>query len=281
MDTTLLSEIFLDPEFNCRGSIDATSVLDLVNSIEKMGLMQPIVIQPYLDKAGKKYRIIAGHRRYTAFLVLGRTEIPAVIRKDVNEVDALVLNLSENVDRKPLVISEEAYTIKLLRDRKLTRQQIADKTGKTVSWIQLRMDLMLLPEDVIKEFDAGILSQDMIQQLKKFKDDPDELYNRVRKYKEAKERGEKIFVGKAQNKPSTLQKKRQSRDLEAMLAYLMHHFKEGNIVTRILAWSCGNIPDIELYQELREFADLNKLECTLVVPEPNDASPYLEFIGKL
>src|SRR4051812_9291295 len=72
-----LTEIYADEDFNCRGIIDPTSVVELAHDIkqkekelgEGKGLISPIIVQPWLKKAGKKWRIVAGYRRFKAHVL--------------------------------------------------------------------------------------------------------------------------------------------------------------------------------------------------------------------
>src|SRR5215831_9926890 len=91
-------EIFADENFNCRGTIAPFDVIDLAKSIEKNGLLQPIVVQPYVNHPPHKYRIIVGHRRHRAYEVQGWKEIPAIIKEGLTDVQLRILNLQENLE---------------------------------------------------------------------------------------------------------------------------------------------------------------------------------------
>src|SRR5690348_11843059 len=84
-----MNEIFADDEFNCRGVIDPMTVIDLANDIrdkektrgEGMGLIEPITLQPWSKEPGKKYRIVAGYRRFKAHEINKAEFIRALIRE--------------------------------------------------------------------------------------------------------------------------------------------------------------------------------------------------------
>ena len=118
----LMSEIFSDDEFNCRGRIIPLDVLDLAKSIKETKLQQPIAVQPFKHPTNPniKYRIIAGHRRFMAFVVNKSTTIPAIIRDGLSELDARLLNLTENLKRQDLNMLQEAS----LKKADLTRNII-------------------------------------------------------------------------------------------------------------------------------------------------------------
>ncbi len=73
-----LNDILADPSFNCRGIIAPIDVVELAKDIEQHKLQNPIIVQNIDPKnnIGKDFRIVAGHRRYSAFKVLKKETIP-------------------------------------------------------------------------------------------------------------------------------------------------------------------------------------------------------------
>lgn len=77
----------------------------LMRSIEKDGLMNPILVTPREDR----YLLLAGRRRLNAFKLLGRTAIMAVVKHDIkDEGDIRRLTFVENHIRKDLTQEEKA-----------------------------------------------------------------------------------------------------------------------------------------------------------------------------
>ena len=110
-----LNRIWSDNEFNCRGVILPMDVIDLVKDIEKNGLQFPIAIQPETEieeKVNYDFRIIAGHRRFQAYKVLKKDTIPAMIKTGLNEVQARLLNLGENLMRQDLIFFKKLRPLK-------------------------------------------------------------------------------------------------------------------------------------------------------------------------
>lgn len=68
----------------------------LMFSIEQFGLLQPIVVE---EQPSGRYTVIAGACRLNAFKQLGRTTIPAILRKNLDEVTRLEIELEENTRR--------------------------------------------------------------------------------------------------------------------------------------------------------------------------------------
>lgn len=74
--------------------------LELKENIRVNGLIQPIVVRPNSDAKG--YEVIAGTRRVRALRQLGATQIPAIVRNDLNDIDVRIFSLAENIRRKNL-----------------------------------------------------------------------------------------------------------------------------------------------------------------------------------
>ena len=68
---------------------------DLKRSIEKWGIIEPIIIN-------QNNMIICGRERYRAALVLGIKEVPVVIRKTNGNGDIKKISLEENLRRRHL-----------------------------------------------------------------------------------------------------------------------------------------------------------------------------------
>lgn len=74
----------------------------LVNSVNKNGVLQNIVLRPI----GDNYELVAGERRYRAAIDAGLTEVPAIIR-EMSDSEALEFTLTENLQREDLNLLEE------------------------------------------------------------------------------------------------------------------------------------------------------------------------------
>lgn len=112
------------------------SIKELADSIESQGLLQAIVIRRNPKKASR-YEIVAGERRWRAFLLKGWKSIPVVIR-DLTDQEAHDITAAENLQREDLSPIEEAESIKVLIDDGRDAKEIADRIGKPVSWVVRR-----------------------------------------------------------------------------------------------------------------------------------------------
>lgn len=117
---------------------------ELAASIEKDGLLQPIVVRPVGENA---YQIIAGERRWQACKYLKLETVPVRI-KDADEDKALELALIENIQRSDLNPIEEAYGYRRLMERmNLTQSEVAQVVSKGRSTIANALRLLELPEE--------------------------------------------------------------------------------------------------------------------------------------
>lgn len=145
---------------------DEKRLHELKDSIIEYGLMQPIIVKP----TTKGYMIIAGERRFKASLLANKQTIPAVVR-DYNAQMAAELALIENIQREDLTSVEEAATFKqLTEDYHYTHAQLAQKIGKSRSYVTNIIGLLNLPEDVIESVLNRRLSMGHARVLSKLND---------------------------------------------------------------------------------------------------------------
>lgn len=137
-----LDDIYPNPD-QPRTSFKSEEIEELAASIEKEGLLQPILVR----KVGDKFQIIAGERRWQACKQLGMEKVPIRI-KDANDDKAIELALIENIQRSDLNPIEEAYGYKRLMERQgMTQTEVAQAVSKGRSTIANALRLLELPED--------------------------------------------------------------------------------------------------------------------------------------
>jgi len=105
------------------------------------------------------YELIAGERRWRAARAAGLATIPALLR-EVEDRDALLLALVENVAREDLSPVEEARAYATLMDEfELTLGDVAERVGRSKPAVSNRLRLLELPEDVLALVERGQLSE--------------------------------------------------------------------------------------------------------------------------
>lgn len=126
------------------------SALDeLAQSMRENGVVQPILVRPNPEKAGR-FQLIAGERRWRAAQIAQLHDIPAIIR-DIDDKQAAEFSLIENIQRQDLTAIEEALGYRTLIDAHGYNQEtLADIVGKSRPHISNMMRLLSLPDDVHK-----------------------------------------------------------------------------------------------------------------------------------
>lgn len=123
------------------------SLGELAASIEKNGVLQPLLVRPMSDGS---YRLIAGERRWRAARMAGLHEVPVTIREMTDE-EAGVFALIENLQREDLNPVEEARGIKSLIDTYgFTQEEAADRIGKSRTAVTNTLRLLKLPEPLLQ-----------------------------------------------------------------------------------------------------------------------------------
>lgn len=135
-----------------RRRFDEDALAELAESIQKRGVIQPVIVRP-LD--GGRYRLVAGERRWRAAQKAQIHEIPALIR-ELNERDVAALALIENIQREDLNPVEEARAYERLAQlENLPRMEIAKLVGKSRSHVANFIRLLGLPQPVLEHLEAG------------------------------------------------------------------------------------------------------------------------------
>lgn len=130
------------------------SIRELASTLDKEGLLQPIVVR----EKGDKYEIIAGERRFRAAKQLGWDKIPAIVN-NMDEAQAASLALIENLQREDLNPIDEAQAYNnLMKLNNLTQTALAQNIGKSQSYVANKMRLLKLSPKVQSYLASGEIS---------------------------------------------------------------------------------------------------------------------------
>lgn len=141
-------------KYQPRQEFDKESLEDLARSIQKQGIMQPIVVRPIDSEC---YEIIAGERRWRGAQLAGLKKVPVTI-KHVDDESALAMALIENIQREDLNVMEEAFALQKLQDVfGLSQQEVADSVGKSRSTVTNILRLINLCDEVKTKLQRGEL----------------------------------------------------------------------------------------------------------------------------
>ena len=108
-----ISKVQANP-YQPRSVFDDDAIAELAESLKNEGMLQPIVVRP---NGAKGYQLISGERRLRAFKLLGRSEIPAII-KAMSDQESAVSALQENIKRENLTDFEVSEGIRKLIELK-------------------------------------------------------------------------------------------------------------------------------------------------------------------
>ena len=146
----------IDPNpYQPRMNFDKEALEELRDSIETLGLIQPITVRTV---AGNRYQIISGERRFRACRLAGMDMIPAYIR-NANDQGMLEMAIVENIQRENLDPIEVAMSYQRLIDEcNLTQEQMAIRVGKKRASVTNFLRLLRLPAKIQHDLKVGLLS---------------------------------------------------------------------------------------------------------------------------
>jgi ParB family chromosome partitioning protein len=105
-----------------------------------------------------RFQLIVGERRFLASKKAGKQTIPAIVRQ-VSDQQAMEITIVENLQRADLNPMEQARAYeRLMREFKLTQEQMAQRTGKDRASVANFLRLLRLPPEVQAKVEAGELS---------------------------------------------------------------------------------------------------------------------------
>jgi ParB family chromosome partitioning protein len=148
-----INNIYPNPD-QPRVDFSEERIEELMTSIRKDGLLQPILVRPF--ESG--YQIVAGERRWQACKRLGKETIPAKILF-LDDVEAQQVALVENLQRDNLNAIEEARGYKRLLELNGGMQKdLAEAVSKRPATISNAMRLLELPTEVQEMIFEGLLT---------------------------------------------------------------------------------------------------------------------------
>lgn len=214
-----------------RKNFDKDELYDLSQSIEKYGIIQPLL----LKRKNDKYEIIAGERRFRAAKEIGLSKVPAIV-KDVSDDISSRIAIIENIQRKDLNPVEEAMSYKhLLDSQDLTQKELADELGKSRQYIGNTMRLLKLDPRVLKLLEEEKLSPSHGKNLLSIKDGD-------KQYKEAM----KIIKNSLPVNDNKKTPKRDKKEVEDIFMEDVRSEIERTLGTRVCFKKKGKVGKIEI-----------------------------------
>ena len=153
----------VENKYNPRKRFDDAEMVELTNSIKKVGLLEPLVVR----KVDGKYEVVCGIRRYRALGHINNGNKVPVTIVDINDHQAMVLSFTENFQRVGFSPVEEArffykaleikdfLNIKNFHEHSEKVIQLAKDLPASSFTISRRLYLLTLPEKVQEMVEAG------------------------------------------------------------------------------------------------------------------------------
>lgn len=155
-----------------RATFDEESIAKLAQSIQQVGLLQPLLVR----KVDDGYELVAGERRLRAVTSLGMEKVACIVQQDIEDESSAMMALIENLQREDLHYLEEAQCYqKLLETYGLTQEELANRLGKSQSSIANKLRLLKLSDEVKAAMTEKRLSERHARALLKLTDDKQRL----------------------------------------------------------------------------------------------------------
>ena len=141
---------------NPRRAPNEAQLADLIASIRELGVLEPLIVRACEDKHAD-FEVVAGQRRFLAADLAGLDDVPCVVR-DLTEAEAIEVSLSENDHREGIDPIAEASAIKRLLELDTGTEMVAQRLGRSESWLVKRLALLSLPGALQNAVSLGEIS---------------------------------------------------------------------------------------------------------------------------
>ena len=171
-----IEDIFRD-ENQPRKEFDKEKIEELAQSIQKNGLIQPLILT---KKEDNNYTLVAGERRWRAAQIANLKTIPSLLLPD--DLDKDEISLIENIQRENSKISEEAQAYQRLIDKNnYTHEELAKIVGKSRSHITNLLRILSLDPYFFDLLNKGVISMGHARALvgKKPEDLDEKILNQI------------------------------------------------------------------------------------------------------
>ena len=110
---------------------------EIIRSISEQGWKRPITVTERTPTAAGQstYDLVCGQGRLEAYVALGQTEIPAVVRQ-LSKADGMVASLVENIARRRVSALDQIKMIQWMHQQGNSPGEIASKTGFSEDYLK-------------------------------------------------------------------------------------------------------------------------------------------------
>ncbi len=164
-----------EPQNPMRSGMDPVSIADLAESIKVSGLINPITVRPmkqictadncrmFADLGicsvahGRRFEVVAGHRRLLACRLVGMATVPCVVR-EISDDEVFSIMGTENLERKDTDPVDEALFLARFVGEDVTKIPAAAKlVNRSTAWVEGRLDILNYPDYMIASVKRGDL----------------------------------------------------------------------------------------------------------------------------
>lgn len=125
--TTEIAVANIEPNpWQPRLEFNEEAIKGLADSISETGLIQPILVKSVPSR--DTFQLIAGERRWRAHQLLGKETIKAIV-VEIDDAEAAVMALAENIEREDLTDYEIARAIRRTEKEFPNRKRLAEAIG--------------------------------------------------------------------------------------------------------------------------------------------------------
>ena len=162
-----LSAIRKNPD-QPRQSFSEETIDELAASIAQVGLIQPIVVRP----SEEGFTLVSGERRLRAVKKLGMQSVRCIVDETGTDEQNALKAMIENLQREDICFFEEAECYaRLLKRLSITQEELAQRLGKTQSFIANKLRLLRLPPELRRRISEAGLSERHARVLLKLPED--------------------------------------------------------------------------------------------------------------
>lgn len=160
-----IDEIRSNP-YQPRTYFEPEALQELADSIKIHGVVEPVIVK----KSIHGYELVAGERRCKASKIAGKETVPAIIR-DFSDQEMMDIAILENIQREDLSAIELAEGFQKYIDATgMTQDEVAEKFGKSRSYITNLIGLLKLPKLVRDQINTKEISPSHARVLSKLDD---------------------------------------------------------------------------------------------------------------
>jgi len=143
-----------DRKLPLRERVDEAGLTNLLRSIQRYGIIEPIVVTP--TESG--YQLVVGRRRLEACCRLGLQTIPAVVRR-ISEDRARELSFQSNLQVEPLNLADEVDFLRRIDIFHLQDEEAAGRLGMSAEELSVARRFNRLPAPIREAVRTGEIDE--------------------------------------------------------------------------------------------------------------------------